>query len=294
MSGIWVRLARAWEIFWFSPGSAVNLAVARLLVAGTAWWFLWSRDLPALSGVPPVFWSNTPASFQWRYLLFPGHEGLERWLQSIAVAGLAATMLGIGHRAGALAAGLILLHLAPLESFQWSSSAFTLSIPILGLFFIAASPSADALSVRRWPAPPPSWRYHWPVQMIRVQLSLLYFFSGYSKLVEAGPSWAAPDHLQAWILGFAQREHPVYTSLAPWVVSQPWLCSAMGVGSLALELLFPLALVNRHARRVLLAATLAMHVGITLVLNITVLYWPVLLVFVDWDGVFRKVKVSRR
>lgn len=288
------RLDRAWDAFWFQPGSAIDLAAARILVSATAIWVLLSRDLPALSGVPPAFWSTVRPAYEWRYLLFPGHESLERWLQGLALLALAATLLGVFPRIGALVAGILLIHLAPLESFLWSSSAFTWSIPILGLFFVSASPCGDALSLQPARGTPGfGWEYHWPVQAIRVQLCLLYFFSGYSKMIHAGLGWAAPSHMQAWILGFYQREHPVFTAFAPWVAEHLWLCGAMGILALALEFSFPLTLISRKARLVLVPLALAMHLGIVLVLNITVFYWPVLLVFVDWQSLAARWRASR-
>jgi hypothetical protein len=291
------RLDRIWNAFWFSPGSAIDLAAARILVSATAIWVLLSRDLPALSGVPQAFWSTVRASFQWRYLLFPGHESLERWLQGLALLALVATCFGIFPRIGALVAAVLLVHLTPLELFQ-SVGAFTWSIPILGLFFVSASPCGDALSLRpELRISPLGWEYHWPVQAIRVQLCLLYFFSAYSKMWHAGLSWAAPAHMQAWVLGCSQREHPVFGSFAPWVAQHLWVCGAMGILALAVEFTFPLALISRRARLVLVPVALAMHVGIVLVLNITVFYWPVLLVFLDWQSLAARwgaIRTQRR
>lgn len=287
------RFSRLWDAFWFSSGSAMDLAAARILVSATAIWVLLSRDLPALSGVPQAFWSTLPASFKWRYLLFPGHESLERWLQGLALFALVATCLGIFPRISALVAAVLLVHLTPLEAFE-STGAFTWSIPILGLFFVSASPCGDALSLR--PEHRTSafgWEYHWPVQAIRVQLCFLYFFSAYSKMWHAGLSWAAPTHMQAWVLGFYQREHPVFTWFAPWVAQHLWVCGAMGIIALAVEVSFPLALISRKARLILVPVALLMHVGIALVLNIAVFYWPVLLVFVDWQSLAARWKAIR-
>lgn len=283
MSG-WARKAGlAWDRFWFASGSPLDLAMARILLSGTALWILLSRDLPALSGVPSTFWATVSRSFQWRYLIFPGHEGLERVLYWTTALLLFAVLLGIKSRITAFGAALLLSHFAPMESFQWSSSAFTWSIPVLGLFFLAASPADSALALKL-AGGAPAWQYHWPVQMVRVQLAMLYFFSAYSKMIHAGPGWAAPEHMQAWVLGFYQREHPVFTAFAPWVAEHAVLCGAMGSMALAVEFAFPLALFSRRVRNVMVPLVLLMHLGIVLVLNVTVLYWPVLLVFVDWQA----------
>jgi hypothetical protein len=129
--------------------------------------------------------------------------------------------------------------------------------------------------------------------MLRVQLAMLYFFSAYSKMIHAGVGWASSTHMQSWVLGFYQREHPVFTSFAPWVADHPAICGAMGVLALVMEVSFPLTLFSRRARWILLPAILGMHLGIVLVLNISVLYWPVLLVFVDWDSAFARLSLNR-
>ena len=278
-------LPKAWERFWFAPGNAVNVAVARVLVSATALWMLLSRDLPALFGVPREFWAAVPRLFQWHYLLFPGHESLERLLLWTAVAALIASGAGIWPRISGLIAGVLVWHFAPLEGFLWSAGAFTWSIPILGLFFLAAAPATHIISSSRNAGPDAEpWQFGWPLQLIKVQLCFLYLFSAYSKLWESGLSWAAPAHMQAWLLGMYQRESPVFTYLPPRVAAHPLACGAMGVAALLFELSFPLVLFSRKARMILIPAAFAMHLGIVFVLNITIQYFPVLLVFVDWSS----------
>ena len=47
-----------WERFWFAPAPAINLAAARLVFSIHSLWMLGSLDLPAISGVPEVFWAD--------------------------------------------------------------------------------------------------------------------------------------------------------------------------------------------------------------------------------------------
>ena len=72
------HIADAWSGFWFRTGSQYNLAAARIVIAVHALWILVSRDLPAIAGLPEVFWSEVPISRQWRYLAFHGHVDIER------------------------------------------------------------------------------------------------------------------------------------------------------------------------------------------------------------------------
>ena len=59
-----------WDRFWFAPEPALNLAAARIVLAAQALWILLSRDIPALSALPPAFWAEVPASARWRFLVF--------------------------------------------------------------------------------------------------------------------------------------------------------------------------------------------------------------------------------
>jgi hypothetical protein len=282
-------LARAWEAFWFAPGSARELALARVAVAATALWVVLSRDLPAMSGVPAAFWAGVPTRTRWRYLLFPDHEALERALLALLVIALVGVLVGAWARPAALVAGLLAFHLAPLESIIYTSEPFLrgLTLPVLALLPLALSPSADAWSlaaVLGQPVARPAWEYRWPVRLIQVWLAGLYFFSGYAKLYATGWRWASPDNLRNWLLAYGQS-HDVAPplGLGLWIADQPGLCLAIGIATLGAELGFPLALVSRRARRVLVPAALVMHLGSALLMSITVLYLPLFVVFVDWS-----------
>ena len=286
------RLARQWEALFFPAGSAVNLAMARIFVSATALWVVLSRDLPATSGLPQAFWSGVTDPMRWRYLLFPGHESLERVLQGIAIAALVLTLLGVWPRVCSAIAGLLLYHLAPLETIFWNPNPYLrgLTIPVLALLALSASPCGNALALwrpasRRDSAAMP-WEYAWPVRFIQVEICFIYLFSGYSKLVDVGLLWLSPEFIRLWIVALRQNpQTQVFHSLGPWLAEHPWLCGAMGAGSLLLELSFPAVLFSRTAKRALVPAAFLMHVGIVLTFNITILFLPLFAVFVDWAAV---------
>lgn len=289
MTALRALLGRLWDVFWFSPGTPRNLAVARVVTAATALWVVLSRDLPAMSAVPPEFWSAVPWTRRWRYLLFPGHPGLEHLVQAIVIVALGCVLLGIWPRVCAFIASLGLYHLAPLEAIFWNSSPYVrgLETPLLALMALVLSPCGDAWSIGgRGPAPnTPSWAYRWPVRLIQVQICYIYFFSGYSKIVDVGFSWASAENLQAWMLAFNQGpEIKPFLQPGLWIAAHPSLCQAVGAGTLLFELGFPAALLSNRLGILLAFAALLFHAGIYVMMNITVLYIPFLLVFVDWGG----------
>ena len=277
----------AWNSFWFQGGSAKNLAVARIVTALTALWVLFSRDLPAQSDVPRVFWGAVAPVTRWRYVIFPGHLTLERIVGAVAVAALIGVLLGIRPRPCAFVASLALYHLAPMEAIIWTNSPYIrgLDTPVIALAALSISPCGDALSLLR-PAIPsdrqPS-EYAWPVRLIQLQIVCIYFFSGYSKIMDVGWYWASAENMRAWMLTFNQRAEAMpFRSPGLWLAAHPALCRSMGLGTLAFELTFPVVLFIRRARIVYVPAALLFHAGIFLMMNIAVLYEPFFIVFFDW------------
>jgi hypothetical protein len=278
------RLRAAWERVWFAPGDPRTLALARIVVATHALWILLSRDLPALSGLPAPFWRTVTASARARFLIAEGHPRLEALLALLAAVSLVAVGLGLWTRVSGLLAGLLLYHLAPLETIILTPSpyvkGFTVAVPALVVLSLA--PCADAWSVRRTRTAAAAWEYHWPVQLIRLFVAQIYLFSGWAKLVRVGVDWAAADNVRAWLYFFNQRDQlVVYNSLGPWLAERPALCLAAGVFTLCLELSFVSALLWRAAREVLPLAAAAWHVGILFAMNIAFPYLPLLLVFAE-------------
>ena len=69
-------VARHWRRFWFEPDHALNLAVARIIVATHALWHLLSRDYAAMAQIPDL-WTTVPSMQRWRYLIVIDASGLE-------------------------------------------------------------------------------------------------------------------------------------------------------------------------------------------------------------------------
>ncbi len=276
---------QAWDAFWFDGGSPVRLAVARVLTAAVSLWVLFSRDLPGISGLPPIFWSGVGNATRWRYLLFPGHMPLERALQAVAALALFGVLLGLWPRFCALVSALIIYHLAPLESIIWTSTPYGRGldavIPLIALF---ASPCADALSFRK---PPDrtlrqTWEYAWPIRVIELMVICVYFFSGYSKLRDVGWEWTSADNMRTWMLVFNQGSNArPFTAPGLWFAAHPALCHVIGIATILFELSFPVVLFSRRARWVYIPGALIFHTAIFLTMNITVVFPILFLVFLQ-------------
>lgn len=290
------RMAAWWNDFWFAPAPAINLAAARVIFSLHGLWILGSLDLAGISGVPQVFWAGVSRAERWRYLLFPGHAPIEYALQWAAFAALIAAALGVWPRVACFCAGLLLYHLAPLETIFWTPNPFErgFTVDVLALLALAFSRSGDALCVlSRRSTPPPSGDYQWPLRLVQLQLCQVYFISGYAKLALAGPGWVSGENLGRWMLLFGQQDQVlVPTRIGLWLADRPLVCWLMGIGGLSLDLGLITMVVWPRLRKWLIPVVLLFHTGILLTMGILFLNIPQLLVFVDWASLGRKRRLS--
>jgi hypothetical protein len=281
----------------FSPEPALNLACARVLFAAHALWVLLSRDLPANSGLPPEFWNGVNRSDLWRYLIFPGHPGIEYVLQAVAVIALLLATLGIMARTACFISALLLYHLAPLETIYWTPNPFQrgFTIDVLCLFTLSCSRCADALRLGGSPPAAPSSDYCWPLRLVQLYFAQVYLFSGTSKLVLAGVQWIDPANLRAWFLVFAEQDQvrrlgALFNTVGPWIAGHWLLCLIAGLYGVAANICFITVPFSRIGRRLLVPDAFFFHVMVLLSLNIFWINTPQLLVYVNWQWLVTRVK----
>jgi hypothetical protein len=301
------RWRRRWRDLWLTPATARHLALARVLVAGHALWILLSRDLAAISGVPPVFWSGADAWALGRYLVLPGHGGLEAALQGLAIAALACAIVGLAPRLACAVAAPLLYHLAPLETLIWSAApdARGLTLAPVALLLLAAAPSDHALTL--WPRPRgedptavgvadrsaraaasrgrrpprPRLRYGWALRALHWMVLSIFFLSLVGKLQRTGLDWGSAEHLRLWFLWFTQDpDAAVFTRLGGWLATSPALAALAGAGTMLFEALALGAFAWRRAAPWFAACALLFHVGTLTAMNIHVPEaWLVVLLF---------------
>jgi hypothetical protein len=273
------RLRVVWERLWFEPASPLGPIAVRTILAGHALWLLLSRpDLPEVPGWPAEFWRGVDPLMPLRFGigLFP--VAVERVLFAALHGTLVAALLGVAPRLACGLSGALLYHFAPMEEILVGllyTSFGGLTLATLGLFVLAFAPAPRAGGA-------PSPEHRWPLSMIRMLLALNYFLPGLLKLRYAGLGWFTAENVRGWIL----LNYPV--TGAPWALAlagSTAACWAVALGTLALELGFPLVLVSRRAARVLVPLALAFHAGIVWSLGYAFPALPLLLVYVDWDAV---------
>jgi hypothetical protein len=200
------RISAWWNTFWFAPAPAINLAAARVIFSLHALWMLGSLDLAAISGVPEVFWAGVSRAERWRYLLFPGHASLEYVLQWTTFAALIAAAIGVWPRVACFCAGLLLYHLAPLETIFWTPNPFErgFTIDVLGCsrLVLRWRCLAPAVPARRRPS----------LERVSVAPSSRsaaalpgLFHRGLREARARRPGWVGGENIGRWMLVFSQR-----------------------------------------------------------------------------------------
>jgi hypothetical protein len=287
------RLRESWDSFWYRPEAAENLAAARVLLAATALWVVLSRfDLPSIVGLPPELLSRVTPERRLRFFMLFG-VGTERVLYGLLHLSLLGGLLGVAPRVSCLLSGLLLYHFAPFETIIRTGNPYLrgLTIPTLGLLILAFSTGGPAFRLfsRAQPAPPSVQR--WPLALVQVLFVQIYFFAGYSKLFTSGLAWATAANVRGHLLVINQIlvEGPE-GSLASLVAGSPLACAVLAASGLVLELVFPVVLFSRKARRFLLPLAFLFHVGNSVLFRIFFQNVGLLLLFVDWSRLWPRTR----
>lgn len=269
------KLAAAWERAFFAPAPPSVLSWARAVVSLHALWILLSRtELPSLASWPGLFWDRVDPGLAARFGAGLLPESAEQALFVALLLALLAAALGFRPRVSCAAAGLLLYHFAPQEEILAGiphTSFGGLTVPTLALLVLAF-----AETPRRGHAP--SAEFRWPLTLIRLVFSLAYLFPALAKLRYSGPGWFTAENVAGWLwVNHALTGAP----WAPWLAVRPAACWAIALGTLALELLFPLAVFSRRAAFVLVPAAALFHLGTVFALGYFFPSLPLLLLFVE-------------
>lgn len=281
------RWIAAWEQHWFRPGSLLDLAMARIVLAAILLYLNGGMRFLTVGLAPPELWEPLP----WiaalgieqptvKELLVVGR--LNRWT-------LVAALLGfLTPVALSLAFVLQLFQEGLLNCFGKVSHG---TIPLLyALLCFALAPCARTLSIdallrRAWqssrgrpPEPSATSAFAtWPFELILVELTAYYFLAGFAKVRASGLAWADGHTLQYYLLEKA-------TPAGLWLAEHLWLCALVSALVLAFELAAPLAVVWRRFRPLFFLGGISFHLGTTVFLNIQ--FWPVYALyalFIPWS-----------
>jgi hypothetical protein len=267
------ELENQWNAFWFTPADPTLLGLIRILT-GTMLVYthaVWGLQLEAFFG--PNAWLTPELvetmqrdqiawSFWWR--VPAEHLWTVHWT---AIGILVLFTLGVATRLTSIASFLIVVsyvNRTPCALFGLDQINGFLTL------YCAVGPSGAALSVdnlvRRWrnpatpAAPPRSAAANVALRLIQLQMCVIYFFAGISKL--QGPAWWNGEAM--W-LAFSNYE---YQSLdMTWLVRYPWVYHLMTHATIAWELTFWALVWKPMLRPLMLFVGVLLHVGIGLCLG---------------------------
>jgi hypothetical protein len=144
-----------------------------------------------------------------------------------------------------------------------------------------------------------SGEYTWPVRLVWVLLSLIFFAAGVAKPRHSGLSWMTEDYLRQFLLAAHYPEWrgtpPPLTDLGLVIARSPLVCNLLAVATVVAELGYPLALFSVRLRALLVPGMVLLLAGIRLTMGppfdlliLCHLFW------VPWDRVFGWLGRRRR
>jgi len=287
------RLVEAWSAFWFRPEARTNLAIARVVIAATALWIVLSRyDLPSALLFPREIWDSVVPERKMRFFLFFS-VAAERILWMALHVTLTACIAGIATRWAAIVSGLLLYHFSAFETLLWTGNPYLrgFTIPVLGLLIIGASASGGDFA-KRADADRASGENRWPLALIQVLFVQVYFFAAWAKLYTSGLEWMHPENIRRYIIAIDQWTGAFPSPVNRFIIETPALAAAIAVGGVVFEASFPLVLISRRARMILLPAAVFFHIANGIVFHIWFQNAWILLIFVDWHGLMQRRRIA--
>jgi hypothetical protein len=280
-------LTNWWRTFWFSAEPAYTLGLVRMAFGALTVYV----TLDLLPGVPTLFSANGPVpsqsianEFSWINTFQFGI--FQIWTSDTAV----------------LIAWILLLLSAVSLTLGWHSRVSALLVWILFLSFLRRNPmilyagdqvmtntalilaisgcgAALSLDQRRrngrfWSA---EERVRWPIRLMQVQLSLIYFFSAQTKLI--GEAWNDGSAVSfPWRV---YRDWAIFP-VPQWLAENPFLVNVATWGTMAIELSLAILVWNRHYRYWVLAAGVIMHTLIWLNMSVQFFGLAMFVLYLAW------------
>lgn len=281
MSG---RVKRFWDDLWFASQSRFSYTAVRTILCLDSLWLLLSRPgLWRFAEWPALFRQPKYAQVLLRFGIF-APPAVERVLYLLLFVALLAALAGLLPRMCCFVAGILLYHFAIFEEVLIGvqlNGATGFTVPVIGLLVLSFVPERGK---------GPSSDYRWPVTLIQFVFALTYLLGGLSKIRFTGIQWYREENVAD-----TMRLMATLTD-APWALataSHPVLVSAISIATLGLELLFPLAVVSRRARWILVPAAFVAHWLRTRIYGFYFMSWPLLLLFVNWEWLYNRVRNAR-
>ena len=283
------------------PTDAVSLGMIRAVVCTFVLLEVLVTDFMDLGRLPTTIMRPTgimqilPWGFYDALVTPPGMLALKSLLTlSLAAAG-AGLFTTVSSKSAAL---LFLFYQGLVRSFGHFNHD---EMPIVYILIcLAVAPCGDAFSLDEWLGRvrqrPGDIVYGYPILLMRCLLAWSYFSSALIKLRVSGLGYFNPDNLPSVAITHSlDNLHNTHFRLAFWLPNVRGITTTIAVLLVFLwELLFPLAIVSRMARRIILPLGLLFHLLIMLFMNLSFPYHVAAYsVFIDWPRLAQRVRSWR-
>lgn len=255
------RASSLWERFWFAPVETSTMALFRIAfgIVVVGWTISLAPPLYAFfgkDGVLPVHPDAGPGS--WGVLEISSSGPAVTALYLILLVAALCLVVGFHSRLAAAVVWVSLVSFGRRD--PWVLNSGDLMLTVLA-FYVMLMPSGAALSVDRWLKPRSRfWEFParsvWPLRLVQVQVSIMYFFAVWEKV--RGATWNDGTAVSyAFRIGDLER-FPVPGFMTDSLV----LVNLMTYGTLAIELGLAVLVWNGKLRPWVLLAGVALHLGI--------------------------------
>lgn len=288
-----MNILRAIDRFWRYEERAERLAWLRIAIGGYALGYLVLRA-PYLARYATYAPEQMEAVGVVSLVDRPLVPGAVYALIAAAIVAGVPFVLGLWFRWTApVFAGLVLWVITYANS--WGKIQHTENLFVLHLIVLALCRSADARSLdakrARGRGEAPIERgvdYGWPIHLLTLITVCSYFVAAIAKLQNTGWHWVDAAYLRNYVAFDNVRKIELGSLSSPigtWLVQYEWVFLPFAAGSMALELVAPLALFFKRFGRVWAALIYAFHIGVLVVMAIGFPYQALgvaFLSFFDW------------
>lgn len=280
-------IARRWKQFWFEPTSASTLGFCRLAFFGGLLFLQFPLTKHEWTRVPRVFYRPV-----WPFSVFNAGVPSERLiicLEVLWVCVLALAALGLFTRIAVFASLLLSLYLMGLPN-NFGKIGHGDQAMVLTMLILLLARCGDALALDHMiaagrttassPTLIPSSEYRWPIRMVWLLTALVFFAAGITKLVRCGWPWISSDNFSIMLIHAHYFGNPPPTTLGLVIAKLPWLCHGLALGTILLEIGFPLALFGHRLRMTIVPTAFLMQLSIGLLLGVW--FYQFLLLYIFW------------
>ena len=273
------RAVETWERFWFREVETSTLALFRIAFAVVvlAWTISLAPALYSFFGDGGILPGHPDAGAGgWGLLQLDSGPAAVTALYLLLLVGGLCLLFGFKTRLAAVVVFVCLVSFARRD--PWVLNSGDLLVIVLA-FSLMLAPSGSSLSVDRWlGARARFWEFPkrslWPLRLIQVQVSLVYFFAVWEKV--RGETWN-----DGTAVSYAFRIEDLERFPVPGFVTESLLVvNLMTWGTLLVELALAILVWNGKLRPWVLLLGVTLHLGIDYAVRVGFFSWAALVAYI--------------